>query len=257
MNPLDKYYKPYGITNPAYAVMRLAGRGIKNRASKYFSGKMIDIGCGDKSKRYLIGEYVADYIGLEHESCQHDKSNVDIFGTAYEIPQKDESFDCVLSTAVLEHLEEPGKALHEAYRLLKPGGYALYTAPFFWHLHEEPRDFYRYTKFGLKFLFKSAGFEIVEITPLSGFWITFGTELSYYINDFGIGPLRYATKFVIAINNLFFPFLNKIDQLLHSSSKKMDMDVFGGGSEKKGKEMKINDKKDNWLVWLRNCEKSK
>lgn len=220
MNDLKKYYKKYPISSPAYLVARIAGEHIKDRARRYFSGKLIEIGCGDKTKRYLVGEYVDCHIGLDHEDSPHDKSNIDLVGSAYEIPQNDESFDCVLSTAVLEHLEDPQRALYEAYRVLKPGGYAIYTAPFFWHLHEEPRDFYRYTKFGLEYLFKTAGFEIVEIKPLSGFWITFGSELNYYISDFKLGPLKYAAKFLIAVNNIVFLIINKIDQKIHRGTDK-------------------------------------
>ena len=220
MNNLKKYYKRYPIVSPAYLVARIAGEHIKSRAEKYFSGKMLEIGCGDKTKGYLVGEYVDSHIGLDHEDSPHDKSNIDFIGTAYEIPQQDESFDCVLSTAVLEHLEDPQRALNEAYRVLQSGGYAIYTAPFFWHLHEEPRDFYRYTKYGLEYLFKTAGFEIVEIKALSGFWITFGSELNYYISDFKLGPLKYIFKFIIVINNIVFRFLNKIDQKIHRGTDK-------------------------------------
>ena len=181
---------------------------------------MIEIGCGDKTKGHLVGEFIEKHIGLDHQDCPHDISNIDLIGTAYAIPEKDESFDCILSTAVLEHLEEPQKALSEACRVLKHGGFAIYTAPFFWHLHEEPRDFYRYTKFGLEHLFKTAGFEIIEIKPLSGFWITFGSELNYYISSFKLGPLRYAVKLIVAINNIVFRFLNKIDQKYHPATDK-------------------------------------
>lgn len=59
MNNLKKYYQKYPIGNPAYLVVRIAGKHIKDRAKKYFSGKMLDIGCGDKTKEYLVGEYVS------------------------------------------------------------------------------------------------------------------------------------------------------------------------------------------------------
>lgn len=64
------------------------------------------------------------------------------------------------------------------------GGYVIYTVPLFWHLHEEPRDFYRYTKYGLKYLFEKNGFDIIEIKPLAGFWVTFGQEFVYYLYRF-------------------------------------------------------------------------
>ncbi len=220
MNQIRRYYKKYPIIHPAYSLSRIAGKQIRDRAKKYFSGKMIEIGCGDKSKGLLVGEFVSEHIGLDHEGTLHDKSHIDLFGTAYDIPQENESFDCILSTAVIEHLEDPQTALAEALRVLKPGGYAIYTAPLFWHLHEEPRDFYRYTKFGLKYLFEKAGFEIIEITPLSGFWNTFGAELGYYFNSFKFRPLYVIAKLIIILNNLVFPLLNTIDLKINSNTEK-------------------------------------
>ena len=70
-------------------------------------------------------------------------------------------------------------------------GIAIYSVPFIWHLHEEPRDFYRFSKYGLKYLFEKVGFEIVEIKALSGFWVTFGQLFVYKIYRFNRGPLRY------------------------------------------------------------------
>lgn len=63
--------------------------------------------------------------------------------------------------------------------------------PFVWHLHEEPRDFYRYTGSGLKYLFEKVGFEIVEIKALSGFWVTFGQLFVYNMYRLNRGPLRW------------------------------------------------------------------
>lgn len=209
MKAHQEYYLRYGITHPAYNISRIAGQHIRDRASRYFSGRMLEIGCGTKTKGLLVNEYVKEHVGLDHEDCPHDQSNIDLFGTAYDIPSSDNSFDCILSTAVLEHLEDPQQALHEACRVCKPGGYALYTMPFFWHLHEEPRDFFRYTKYGLQHLFETASFEITEITPLSGFWITFGAELNYYIQRFKRGPLRYFINTAVAFNNWIFPKLDR------------------------------------------------
>lgn len=46
-----------------------------------------------------------------------------------EIPQADASVDVVLSTQVLEHIEDHQKAAGELCRILKPGGYAVITVP--------------------------------------------------------------------------------------------------------------------------------
>lgn len=194
----------YGFTSPAYMVKRIGLEALL--ASKpYVSGKLLDIGCGSREKERLYNGI--EYVGLDHAGSPH-AAAPDILGTADNIPVPDCYFDTVLCTAVLEHLEEPKLALQEAFRVLKAGGYAIYAVPLFWHLHEEPRDFYRYTKHGLKYLFEAVGFEIVEIIPLSGFWITFGSEWNYYIQRFAKGPLKYFVNGIVGFNNWLLPKLD-------------------------------------------------
>ncbi len=214
-NNKSLYYQDYPLTDPAYMVVRRAGREIQENARKYFSGRLLDIGCGEKTKQYLIGDSVREYVGLDHQNSLHSLARVDIIGTAYEIPVPDRSFDSVLCTAVLEHLEDPGRALKESFRVLRPGGHALYTVPLFWHIHEAPRDFYRYTKYGLEHLFGEAGFEIVDISALSGFWLTFGSEWNYYLHSLAGRKLSIIARALIALNNMMFPLLDGLDRKWH------------------------------------------
>jgi len=206
------YYRRFGITSPAWAVHRAAGRAIRERASRYFRGRMLDVGCGTKAKALLLGDLVDEYVGLDHPKTPHGVDNADLVGTAYEIPAADADFDCVLCTAVLEHLEEPRRALDESFRVLKPGGYSLYTVPLFWPVHEAPRDFYRYTGFGVRHLFERAGFEVIEVAPLSGFWLTFATQWNYWLDAVARGPLRLLARPLIAANNAIAPALDRLDR---------------------------------------------
>jgi SAM-dependent methyltransferase len=196
----------YSIINPA----------IKERLGKYATGEMIDIGCGQKPYKELARPYVDFHTGLDHLESYHDKSNVDLIGTAYAIPAETKSFNTVLCTDVLEHLEEPWIALSEAFRVLKQNGYAIYTVPFFWHLHEEPRDFFRFTKFGLRYLFEKSGFEIVEITPLTGFVATFAQELVYFLYKFRRGRFVNPLWWIIPLLGHFIQLIgylaNKIEK---------------------------------------------
>ncbi len=166
-------------------------REVVRAAKKYLCGRLIDIGCGTKPFRQVLSSLVTEHIGIDHSGTLHGPKDVDLWGTAYRIPADDQSFDSVLCTSVMEHLEEPEVALRECHRLLRAGGYALYTVPFIWHLHEEPRDFFRFSRYGLKYLFEKVGFEIVEINALSGFWGTFGQLFVYNLYRFNRGPLRW------------------------------------------------------------------
>lgn len=172
-----------------WLVYKISDDFLQRAARTYAYGKLLDIGCGEKPYKRMFSPYVTDHVGLDHVGTLHDRAEIDLCGTAYEIPVEDESYDTILCSAVLEHLEEPGRAISEMRRVLKGNGIVILTAPLFWHLHEEPRDFYRYTKYGLKYLFEKAGFEIVELHSLSGFWVTFGQELVYYLWRFNRGRI--------------------------------------------------------------------
>jgi ubiquinone/menaquinone biosynthesis C-methylase UbiE len=50
-------------------------------------------------------------------------------GSVYELPFKDESFDCVIISEVLEHLHDDGRALNELSRVLKRGGVLAASVP--------------------------------------------------------------------------------------------------------------------------------
>lgn len=187
---------------------------LKYYAEKYLKGRMIDIGCGQKPYKDLLAPYITEHIGVDHEYTTHNKMNIDLFGSAYSIPADNNSFDSAICTAVLEHLEEPELALQECYRTLKPGGVAVYSVPFIWPVHEEPRDFFRYSRYGLEYLFQKVGFEVVELKALSGFWVTFGQLLVYNLYRFNCGPLKWfwIIKFLCLLIQGFAYCLEKLDK---------------------------------------------
>lgn len=123
-----------------WLVHRIHDAALTAAINKYANGVLLDIGCGEKPYRTLTEGHVAAHLGLDHPGSLHSKQQVDIFGTAYETGVADDSVDTVLCTVVMEHLERPQDALDEMYRILKPGGHVILSAPLFWHLHEEPRD---------------------------------------------------------------------------------------------------------------------
>ena len=196
----------FSIINPA----------IKARVKNYAKGRLVDIGCGEKPYKDIISPYVDVHIGVDHEKSLHDKSNVDLIGTAYSLPLESIYCDTAICTDVLEHLEDPLLAILETWRVLKYGGYAIYTVPLFWHLHEEPRDFYRFTKHGLNYLFKKGGFEVIEITALTGFTVTFAQELVYFLYGFRkkgiINPLWWIIPPICHVIQMLAYLINKIEK---------------------------------------------
>jgi SAM-dependent methyltransferase len=152
---------------------------------------LLDVGCGPKPYARLMRGRVDMHVGVDHPGSDHGLSAVDAAASVYRLPFRDGTFDGVLCSAVLEHLEEPSEALGEAFRVLRAGGSAICTVPLIWHVHEEPRDFYRYTIHGLEHLFGKAGFREVEVKALSGFWLTFGQLFVYQLYRLHRGPLRW------------------------------------------------------------------
>jgi len=147
---------------------------------KYFKGKLLDAGCGEKPYSLLYNDLVDNSIGCDVETCVHDQKYVDVFATVDKLPFDNEQFDTILCTNVLEHVAKAGEGFKELSRCLSNGGVLILSTPFLYPLHEAPYDFYRYTTFGLRNQLEKNGFEIEKIIPLGGF----GLMLVVYFNLF-------------------------------------------------------------------------
>ena len=65
------------------------------------------------------------------------------------MPVDNDSFDYILCTQVLEHLELPLESLTEMNRVLKKGSKIFISVPFHHNEHQTPHDYFRYTSHGL------------------------------------------------------------------------------------------------------------
>lgn len=70
-------------------------------------------------------------------------------------------FKLVVATSVFEHLAQPFTCAANLYRLVAAGGLIVLTAPFIFHYHRMPDDYYRYSVAGLREVVTKAGFELV------------------------------------------------------------------------------------------------
>lgn len=119
------------------------------------------------------------------------------FIASYEsIPIKTDSVDVVMSIQTIEHFSEPSLALSEFFRILKQGGKLFITTNMSTDYHLEPHDYYRFTKYGLKYLIEKNGFNIIEINPHGGRGALLFRELMRMIIS---GNNNYFMKIVLLI----------------------------------------------------------
>jgi SAM-dependent methyltransferase len=84
------------------------------------------------------------------------------------VPLKDATFDLILSTQVLEHVDDPALYLDECRRLTKPGASLLLSTHGVMYFHPDPEDYWRWTRAGLAKLLSEHGFEIVDMKGVLG-----------------------------------------------------------------------------------------
>lgn len=64
-----------------------------------------------------------------------------------------ESYDCVILDQILEHVQNPWKAVTEIRRILRKGGVCICATPFMVRVHRSPKDYWRFADDGLRELF--------------------------------------------------------------------------------------------------------
>jgi SAM-dependent methyltransferase len=125
--------------------------------------RVLDIGCGHKPYADLFAD--CQHIGLNNTTQD---ASPDLVADAMRLPIASQSIDLVFCTQVLEHVARPWILLNECFRVLRPGGWLVLSAPCYWPLHEEPYDFYRYTRYGLERLVRDAGFASCRVMSDGG-----------------------------------------------------------------------------------------
>lgn len=170
-------------------------------------GKLVDIGCGGKPYINYF-KYIDKYIGVD---IANDKA--DIIANAKSLPIKSNSVDVVLCNQLIEHDPEPSKIIAEISRILKEKGILILSAPQMGRLHGEPNDYYRYTKWGLKYLLEKNRMKLEIIESHGGIFRAIGSHLNFFIIDY-FGRSNYLKRVlrctVININNFIFNFLDKL-----------------------------------------------
>jgi SAM-dependent methyltransferase len=126
---------------------------------------LVDFGCGNMPYRPLFGPHLSQYLGCDLEG--NELADV-IMPVADRLPLADQSVDIVLSTQVLEHVEDPLLYLREACRVIRPGGLLILSTHGVWRYHPDPVDYWRWTSAGLKRLVENTGFTVESFKGVLG-----------------------------------------------------------------------------------------
>lgn len=91
--------------------------------------RALDVGCAYGFVVELLSRLGYEAVGVDVSSYAARRGKGVVQADAEHLPFRGETFDLVTCFAVLEHLFDPGKALKEIYRVLKPGGVLVATTP--------------------------------------------------------------------------------------------------------------------------------
>jgi SAM-dependent methyltransferase len=203
---------------PEWIIQREIAAEAHKALQEIGRGRILDVGCGEKPYEIYRTSMATEWIGLDVP----ENPAADAHGYAEVLPFGGESFDTVICTEVLEHVSEPALVLREISRVLKPGGHVFLTTPFYWPLHEEPYDFFRFTPHGLRHLFERAGLEIIRMQPMAVGFRVVALAINTCFNNFGkhlpggttpavkalFIPIYVATNLIACAMSALFPSTN-------------------------------------------------
>ncbi|MEQ1632427.1 MAG: class I SAM-dependent methyltransferase [Planctomycetota bacterium] len=137
-------------------------------------GLVLDMGSGSPS----IGFYNVVHLDLS----AYDQ--VDVVTDGRRLPFADQTFDAVLSEAVLEHVPDPDVYMAELARVLKPGGRARVDVAFLQPYHAYPDHYFNMTKSGLCVTVERAGLGVLraEVGEHQEPWVALGMLMAGFVH---------------------------------------------------------------------------
>lgn len=203
----------YYAGRPEYFSLSPAGlsllKALQPLVEAHCRGQVLDAGTGRGAYRKLLSGFAECSVGMDVVATVA----TDVLGDVQRLPFADGTFDTVFCSQVLEHVPEPGLALAEFYRVLKPGGALIVSAPHISWLHNEPHDYFRYTPHGLRFLLERAGFAPERVAAAGGLLALLGHISSTMLINLTFG-LPVVQRMSLAVNALWVRLIAALDHRL-------------------------------------------
>jgi len=135
----------------------------------YAGGRLLDLGCGMAPLYLVYKDYVREITCVDWADSHSPSPFADICADINcSLPFGDGVFDTVLVSDVFEHVYNPDLLWAEIFRVLKSGGHVLAGIPFFYNLHEEPHDYFRYTEFAIRHFCNKHGLKLLSLESTGG-----------------------------------------------------------------------------------------
>ena len=168
---------------PLVRWLREEARGAYEAHGPY---RVLDVGCGAKPYQSFFTPFASSYVGVDRVESPY----ADVVGSVEDLPVEASSFEVVLCNQVLEHCDDPVRAVAELRRVTAPGGRVLVSTHGVMAYHPSPTDYWRWTHAGLEKLFAENGaWESVRVTPASGTTACLGMIASISL-DLAFSQLR-------------------------------------------------------------------
>ena len=140
--------------------------------------RLLDAGSGRLPEQHLRNELLATGATLETLDFMAGEG-VDHVADVADTMLPDQSYDAILCLQVLEHVTNPQAVCRELYRMSKPGGHVMVSAPQSAWLHNLPYHFFHYTNRGMRQILEEAGFEVLTLEPQGGLFTTLAVMNHY------------------------------------------------------------------------------
>lgn len=189
---------------------------IERSVSEFAAGlpkgaRVLDAGAGEGSYREQFKSQRYCGLDLGVGDGAWDYSKLDVLGDLSLLPFRDGAFEATLNVVTLEHVREPARVLEELARVLASGGSLLVIAPHEWEEHQQPHDYFRYTRYGLRYLLERAGFRDIQVQPVGGFFRLLSRRLLNALQFFP-GPLALVAAVFFVPPALVLPWLDPLDK---------------------------------------------